>query len=225
MRWATDQLQSPQLATAPPVRQAFTLVELMLVLAIVVMIGSIATPLVDGVMQRQKLRGAVDEVRLAWEGARLTALRTGQAQVFRCQLGSGTYQVEPWIQHDDINRVGDGATLNIGGAQVQTAIDNWGSTAAASDGQQVAVKQLDSSMTFLKCQVANDTRAFIAAQDGSLAAADATQPVVVFYPDGTTSTAELLLQSTVGEVGGIQMRGLTGHLRTLEVTRLEQSRR
>ncbi len=197
-------------------RRAFTLLELLLVLAILVTVGAVAAPMLDRAFERQKLRGAAEQLRMAWEDAKLKALKTGQAQVFQCQLDSGAYTIQPLILHDDVNNVGSGATLVTGGVAVQTSNTAFGVATDAADPSQFAPMQLDESVQFMSCRVAVDSRAYMLAMSGShgLSAASAGQ-MIVFYPDGTTSTAETLLRNQRGEVTGVQIRGLTGHSKVL----------
>lgn len=201
-------------------RIGFTLLELMLVMAILVIIGALGMPVLDRVLERQKLRAAAEELRLSWENARLAAMRTGQIQVFTCDIGGRGYSVEPMLLHDDINNVGDGATLLSGGVAVQTSTSNLGTTVSAPSESQSRSGELDEAVVFVSCRVASDTRMFSMSSPGvaSIPVSNTGGQSVVFYPDGTTSTAEVLIQTKRGEVTGIQIRGLTGHSRLLGVT-------
>lgn len=211
-----------------PQRQAgFTLLELMLVLAIIAMIGAIMVPKLDQVFERQKLEGAAKEMRLKWDTARLNALRTGQAQVFQCTLGTGTYVVKPLVLQSDISNVGQGATvMSSSGGLVETQSSGFVTAADTSDQQ---AEELEDRITFLSCNVAGDMRAYTVAQDAqsSMMASDInTQTVgqaVIFYPDGSTSTAEVRLQNERGEVRAIQLRGLTGHSRIVAIANVASS--
>lgn len=213
---------SPLRIQCPPLRcrGGFTLLELTLVVAILVLLASIALPILGSVLDRQKLRGAAEELRLAWDNARLKAMRTGQTQVFRCELDSGAYTVFPLVLHDDENNVGEGATFFSGGMAVQTSASQFGMTTTATDSRQFGEKNLDESISFVSCQVAGDPRAFSLAQTGASADVSITNvtQMVFFYPDGTTSTAEAIVRNKNGEQTGVQMRGLTGHSRVLGIT-------
>jgi hypothetical protein len=158
---------------------------------------------------------------MAWQSARLTAMRTGQAQVFRCQLGSNTYSIEPLIQPDDMANAVDDPTV-ISGAAAQSISGSLGLTSQAVDAETPASLQIDSTLVFLSCNAASDMRAALTLQSASVGAgsADAGQPVL-FYTDGTTSTAELLIKSARDEVCGVHLRGLTGHCENISLTTLE----
>lgn len=203
----------PSSASGRNLRCGFTLLELLLVLTILVIIGSMAVPAFDRIMERQRLRSAADEMRLEWDSARIAAMRTGQAQVFRCELGTNGYSIEPLILHDDVNNIGEGATMLSGGVAVETASSAFGMTTAAAANTSELAKKLEESLKFSNCVVAGDLRAFSMAQSGETAAVNiqTVNQAVIFYPDGTTSTAELILQNERGDTAGVQIRGLTGH--------------
>jgi prepilin-type N-terminal cleavage/methylation domain-containing protein len=198
-------------------RQGFTLLELLLVLAILVIIGAIGTPVLDRVLERQRLRGAAEELRVAWEDARLVAMRTGQVQAFACEIGGRTYSIEPLVLHDDVNNVAEGATLFSGGVAAQASTPTVGMNPSTANESQSRQAELEETLTFASCRVAGDTRAFSLSSTPPGSAGNAAAAMVYFYPDGTSSTAEVLIQSERGDLTGIQIRGLTGHSRTLGV--------
>lgn len=204
------------------VRSGFTLFELLLVLTIIMVVGSIAAPAVDGVLERQKLRTTADELRMAWQSARLTAMRSGQAQVFRCQIGANSYSIEPLAQPDDISNSIDASTVISGAVASQSIVGSLGFSSKPADEGATAAMQIDSTLVFLSCKAASDMRAALTLQSVSAGAGNSNsgQPVV-FYADGTTSTAELLIKSARDEVCGVQLRGLTGQCENISLTTLE----
>ncbi len=195
-------------------------------LAIIATIGAIALPRLDQILERQKLRGAASEMRLAWDTARLEAMRTGQAQVFNCLPGTGTYTVQPLVLQSDTANVGSGATVMLqGGAMAETQSNGFLTSADSTDAQ---AKELGDEILFVSCNVASDMRAYAMAQDSqSSGAGDInTQTVgqaVIFYPDGSTSTAEVRIQNERGDVRGVQIRGLTGHTRVVDISNVPTS--
>ncbi len=201
-------------------RGAFTLLELMLVLAIIAIIGAIAVPRFDELFERQKLRGMANELRLQWDTARLEAMRTGQAQVFSCLVGSGSYSIRPLVLQTDTANAGDGATVMLSGGSVAETQANGMLTAA--DPTSSETKELEAPIVFVSCSVVGDMQAYTMAQDAqTLGAGDInTQTIgesVIFYADGSASTAEVRIQNERGDIRGIQIRGLTGHTRVVDV--------
>lgn len=207
-------------ANAQTAKSAFTLLEVMLVLAIIAMISAIAVPRLDGIYERYKLRGMANELRLIWDTARLDAMRTGQAQVFQCLPESGSYSVAPLVLQSDIASAGAGATVMISGGAVAETHSNGLLTAV--DPTAKSAKKLEQGVTFVSCQVVGSQRAYAVAQDAQATGSSDvnTQTVgqaVIFYPDGSTSTAEVRIQNENGDMRAIQLRGLTGHSRVVDV--------
>ncbi len=74
-------------------RSAFTLIELVLVLAIVVIMVGLSWPILEKPMAYERLRHAADQVMAEWTFARVEAMRTGDHQIFRYEPGTGAYQL------------------------------------------------------------------------------------------------------------------------------------
>ncbi|GAB5402282.1 MAG: prepilin-type N-terminal cleavage/methylation domain-containing protein [Aureliella sp.] len=203
-------------------RSAFTLLEIMLVLTIIVVVGAIAVPAISETLQRQKLRSAVGNLRVRLDEARMEALRTGQAQVFSCELETSSFSVQPLMLQSDAMSAGPGATIVTGGAMVET--DQNGIVRAAEDTVGES-ETLDDEIIFHSCMVAGDARAFSTATQAQasigsvndLAITNVAQRVI-FYPDGSTSTAEVQIRNSRGDVRAVQIRGITGHTRVLDVS-------
>ena len=207
-------------------RVGFTLLELMLVLAILAIIGAVASPMLGNAFDRQALRAAADTLKLQWEEARLNAMKTGQAQVFTCELGTNAYSIKPLVLQSDAVNVGEGATLATAGGMVETANLGRGAVAVAADPTTDFDKQLEEKITFLSCVAASDLRSAVVAQEAQMSASSDVNmqtmaSSVFFYPDGSTSTAEVRVQSQVGDVRILRIRGLTGHTQILELNNVQ----
>ena len=201
-------------------RRGFTLLELMLVLAIIGMLGALSVPAFLGILDRHRLRGAAQNLRLEWDSARLEAMRTGQTQVFQCVPGTGDYAIVPLVLQSDVTNAGDGATVMTGGgALVETHAEGF---MTAADPSLTQTRKLEAPIVFVSCAVVGDMRALTVAQEsqsagaGDLSTQTANQ-AVLFYPDGSTSTAEVRIQSEQGDMRAVQLRGLTGHSRVVEL--------
>jgi prepilin-type N-terminal cleavage/methylation domain-containing protein len=195
-------------------RTAFTLIEMILVLAILVAIGAIVAPSFNEAFIRQRLQSSADRLRSEWERARLTAMKTGQTQVFSCVLETGGYSVEPYMSDADLLNASAGATLTTTGGAVVGATTAGNLAAPAPTASEP--KQLEEGITFISCAVSSDMRAMTVAQaEGGMAAASALNQSVMFYPDGSTSTAEVILQDVKGKQRAVRMRGLTGSTQVL----------
>src|SRR5437588_3183134 len=62
-----------------------TLVEVCLVLTLLVVIGAIAVPAMNGAFARASLNGGCDLLRGAWSKARMAAIHKGETYIFRCE--------------------------------------------------------------------------------------------------------------------------------------------
>lgn len=202
-------------------RGGFTLLELLLVLAIIAMMGAIAAPRITDMFERQKLRGAANDLRLVWDEARITAMRTGQTQVFNCVPETGSYTVKPLLLQSDATDVGQGATVMLSGGVTGETTSNGLLTAA--DLTLADSKSLAESITFVSCLVVGNMRAIATAQESQTTGTGEvnTQNIgqaVIFYPDGSASTAEVRIQNERGDVRAVQVRGLTGVSRVVEIS-------
>ena len=194
-------------------RAAFSLIEMILVLAILVAIGAIVAPSFNEAFVRQRLQTSADRLRGAWDRARLTAMKTGQSQIFNCVIGAGDYAVEPYMTDADVVNASTGATvMTTGGTVVETTASGAVlASAGASEG-----KKLEEEIVFVSCAVSSDMRAATVAQEqGGLAAISTMNQSVMFYPDGSTSTAEVIIQDPNGKQRAVRIRGLTGSTQVL----------
>ena len=78
-----------------------TLLELILVLALLVMISAMAMPAFTVPFEYHRLRQGGEVVRVEWNKARIKAMKTGQIHMFRYTAQSNTYQVMPYFSQQD----------------------------------------------------------------------------------------------------------------------------
>jgi prepilin-type N-terminal cleavage/methylation domain-containing protein len=76
-------------------RRAYTLTELLLVVALLVLLAAIAWPTLDGLLATFRMREAADMVRACWADARAHAMNEGQAYRFSVLPGKGNFRVAP----------------------------------------------------------------------------------------------------------------------------------
>ena len=185
-------------------RGGFTLLEMILVLAILVAAAAVVLPSLHGPMQDQQLRKAGDLVRAQWAKTRLAAMKTGCIHLFRYEVGASTYSVEAW-QGDvqDPAAVGD-PTQPLPGAAGQARLPQADDSPLTTDGT------LPSGIVFYQGDSSSDSRS--AAVDGGNTNAAGTAGFVrpiVFYPDGTSTDARIVLSNERCFVD-LRLRGLTG---------------
>ena len=191
-------------------RHAMTLLELMLVLALLVVIGAMAVPAFQVPFEYHRLRQGGELVRVEWNKARIKAMKTGQIQMFRYTAQSSTYQVMPYFTQQDSLEADAAHSTGMGttGANQQMAM----ATQAADEASSVA-RELPEGVVFVQSEVETDTRSFEIQQQlqsGRIAGVPESSPVL-FYPDGTTSDARIVLTNQYQRLFVvISLRSLTG---------------
>jgi prepilin-type N-terminal cleavage/methylation domain-containing protein len=76
-------------------RRAFTLLEMVLVCAIMVIFAAISYPAIEAMYAGARLEGASDAVRAAWAEAQAHAVNESRAYRFAVVPGKGNYRVAP----------------------------------------------------------------------------------------------------------------------------------
>ncbi len=199
-------------------RSAYTLLEIILVLAILAAMAAIVTPSIGEAFQRQRLNASIDQLRTEWDKARLTAMKTGQIQAFNCTIGDRTYTITPYMTGDDMNNASTGATVMTAAGTVGLAASTGMLTPSetSSSVTDQNSRTLQEEVTFVSCAVSSDMRAMsIAAAQGGLVGMQSMNQTVLFYPDGSTSTAEAIIQIASGTQRAVRIRGLTGSTQVL----------
>jgi prepilin-type N-terminal cleavage/methylation domain-containing protein len=186
----------PQLHSNSPA--GFTLLELTLVLALLVVVAAMVWPALERPLANERLRRGADKVRAEWTRTRLRAMTTGSPHVFRYQPLTNIYQVEVWHGAEAQLEAG---TVTDFGTPLQPAIIT----------QAVGDKGLPDGVVFDANQTLQDMRAMFVGADSAQGqgGAEWSDPIY-FFPDGTTSTARLLLRNEQELYIARDLRGLTG---------------
>jgi prepilin-type N-terminal cleavage/methylation domain-containing protein len=185
-------------ADGVPSRKAFTLFELVLVLALLVVMTALAYPSIDSMYGTYRVQAAVDMVRAAWAAARSRAIDEGQPYRFAIIPGEGKFRVAP-----DSGNYWNGS---------------GGPAAEADSGVRPYIQEdtLPKGVRFDMPEAPADSGSASPEAGGS----GAWNTVATFLPDG--SAKEDVAIQFVGRGGGralvLKLRGLTG------VVRLESSK-
>jgi type II secretion system protein H len=190
----------------PRVRSSgFTLIEICLVLALLVVIASIAVPLMTGSFEHQRLSSAADKLRAGLTRARLSAMRSGQTYVVRVEPKGSRFQVCSLDQ----------LTLPENQELQQEDPDDEHSP---YDALRLVKTRLPDGVIFASANVSNSNQ--LTATMGSAGDGPWSSPVI-FRPDGTTSDATVLLTNEPGQTVRVTLRGLTGTSTASEVGKEE----
>ena len=76
-------------------RRAFTLLELLIVLALILVISGISVASFQRMAARSRFKAGVVEIQIDLHKARLLAMQTGTPYIFRYAPGSGVYEIAP----------------------------------------------------------------------------------------------------------------------------------
>ena len=186
---------------ADRLRQALTLLEMLLVLCLLSVLVALAWPSLNRPMANQRLRKAADRVRAEWGRARVEAMSSGQTYLFRYVPETDRYSIQCRAGPDFAPDVTDGEGVGVVGEEM--------SPPAAPRQTE---RTLPDGVTFVAGQTKVDTRSqMIESQVGGLQTVEGgwSRPVL-FYPDGTTSSARLLLKNKHDRYIELALRGLTG---------------
>ena len=194
-------------------RTAFTLLEILLVMVVIVIVSTIAIVNLRHAFANTRLKKGAESVRAEFARARIKAIKSGQTQVFRHLVGDNGYITSPHSSTEDLlesdARFIDAASLGLDIEEGNAAEQNVGGFGAAND-----TEQLPEGVYFMGSDVSMDARAESQLSNypdlaGSDAAGGWGVPVF-FFPDGSTTTARMVLANKKGFAVSVELRGLTG---------------
>ena len=208
-------------------RSAFTLLELLLVLALIVAIGALVWPALERPLATQRLRRAAEQVRMHLTKTRTQAILTGETFAFRFQPGKPLMRVEAVTQNEAVLE----SASTLGAAGTQSGAMSQGTSSRSTIGQPAAVRavegQLPEDIVFYGGDVASDTRSEqFATQERMKGSVDLSwsQPVL-FFPDGTATAARVAVVGDRGRAVVIEVRSLTGGVKIGDIVSVEELRR
>ncbi|HBV65643.1 MAG TPA: hypothetical protein DEF45_21770 [Rhodopirellula sp.] len=175
--------------------RAFTLIELLLVLALVLMLASVVTPNLLQLYQRTAVTRQAMQVQMVLARARTRAIERMGTQVFQYKPGGNSYSIQTWYS----------AEQKPGGSDARhdkTKREATGNFVPSED----STHQLSSSCWFLK---------------GSQIPSGATLSRIFFFPDGTATSHQLGIVGAADEIHWISIDPLTGASRRERGTRGE----
>lgn len=206
-------------------RLAFTLFELLLVLAVLVALAGIAVPTFDSMVSSRRLQQSTDQVRNQLAEARVAAMRTGQAQVLRATLQTGDYSITPWLGGNEDQDASAGATVaDSSGQIVKTQSTSGQGVSTSAVDTSADLKQLLEGVQFAAVETLIDNRSALDLEKSGETASAGNNGIstpVLFYPDGSSTTAQIILVDTKGRRMAIQIRGVTGQLSIVRLTSVD----
>jgi prepilin-type N-terminal cleavage/methylation domain-containing protein len=214
------------------IRKAFTLLELLLVLAILVALAGIAVPTFESMVTSRKLGESIQQLMNELKAARVAAMRTGQAQVMRATLQTRDYSISPWLGGTESQDASAGATvMGTDGQVVATEKGASGGVSTSAVDASSGLKQLSSGVQFSAIETLVDSRNALELQNsgevmptaGAAVTTDGLSSPLLVYPDGSTTTAQIVLVDQSGRRMAIQIRGVTGQLSSFRLMSVDPS--
>ena len=173
-----------------------TLMELLLVVAIMVVVTAVAAPTVQQTLANQSLKKSADRVRVAMGQARVRAIKNGEEYAVFISPGGSYFSVAPFRTFEQ-----------QGGLAGQRERDLAEGRASSFEDDLLPV-----GILFVAAESAMDARgADILSTSGSKGALEP----IFFYPDGTSQDAIITLQNQKQATIEVHLRGLTGIAKTV----------
>jgi hypothetical protein len=187
--------------------------ELLLVLAILVAVAAVSAPSLTGAMRNVRLSSAADVVRTEWTKAHVRAMKTGRIQVFRYEVGGPKFTVQPWIAGDD-------ALESDAASQEAMA---FGSSTVELTKETGAEQELPEGTLFVTGDAQIEGRSLKVAEQvvGMMTSEAAWSPPILFYPDGSSSDAFVVVGDDRETGVRLELRGMTGAVKVSEISALE----
>ena len=201
--------------------RAFTLLELLLVLALLVVLAALAMPLFEGSFASLRLRRATDQIVAVWIRTRAAAIDSGRPHRFLFRAGSGDYLVEPWPRSEDDSATspdGRGAFREFpeefhGEDGTLLIRDRLPEGIVIAEGERVDHDSSQGESSRVVASLTDISRAAGSPETGAQGKGPhgtAWSSPILFYPDGTALDASLLLGNTRRQYQRATLRGLTG---------------
>jgi prepilin-type N-terminal cleavage/methylation domain-containing protein len=173
-------------------RRGFTLLELVLVLAVVVMLAAIAIPSILPLYRQYRVAAAADSIKAALITARAQAVEDGQPYCLYIIPGKGNFRVAPENYTGGSN--GPPAP-DAAGNQPYVAEDSLPQSIVFAEGDNAPIPE-DDEVTSLPSDQINSTQ---------------WKPVATLLPDGTArEDVVITLRTRGGAAMIVNLRGLTG---------------
>ncbi len=195
-------------------RTAFTLLELLLTLSVLAAIASVVIPQVGLLMGDRRLVRAAEQFRVEMTRGRVDAMRQGRVLMLQGMVEGSSLRIKPYFSTSDsteaIDQTGSQSGLLTGASQGTVVT-------LEVDDQAEELVELPEGITVVSVGVVSAARGSQIEQMTLGDQSEGWSRPVLFYPDGSTSTASIVLSA--GEVGRIvvKLRGITGDVTISEV--------
>jgi type II secretory pathway pseudopilin PulG len=193
------------------------LLEILVVVAIMLIVAAVASPSLIRMMESQKLRKSAELLRSELARTRVVAMKTGRIQMFRYQYDQNGYVAFPWQTAADLVNATDSLQLPGVLPPDPTKIQD---DVVYDD----TPKNLPEGIRFVGGETVNDMRSLEIDLElqRDLAREMVWSPPILFYPDGSSSDARIVLANNRAQVVEVRLRGVTGLSQLSDLLRPEE---
>lgn len=179
-------------------RPAFTLIEVLLVLVVLVITAAFSWPLLTRAFESQRLRSAADLVRSRLTRARIEAIETGQTCRFQYSIDGRRFSI----------KTDDNSEETAGDSELQAAM-------GVTRAERRLSGELPEGITFAPPPNTGMAMPVGPSGDSDDASSEDVEggswsPPIYFHPNGTTSSAVIRLRNAHGRALELTLRGETG---------------
>jgi prepilin-type N-terminal cleavage/methylation domain-containing protein len=195
--------------------RGFTLIEVLLVIALLAIIVAFSWPALKRPFAGRRLQTAADAVRTEWCQARVQAMQSGHTYAFRYAVGGDHFRLEP---QDEPN-------LSVSSTNAGVGSSTAGDSGLGGPNEDALLpreeRALPEGIKFLADDsTGNDPTASPLDQEmaSSGEGNEGWSDAIFFYPDGTTSNAQLVLSGEGTLAIRLILRGITGTVTVSDTT-------
>jgi type II secretory pathway pseudopilin PulG len=176
----------------------YTLLEIILVLAVMVLVAAMALPALQRSFTVQSVKKGAERVRAEMARARVKAMREDQVYAFFYSPGTSQFIVAPFS---------DAIPLDGTGPEIESQ---------RTSHFDFSRSLLPRDVFFAGGQAAADSRSEQTLESADVKITD--MKPILFYPDGAAQDAVVVIQNIKGDMMEVSVRGLTGltQVRTID---------
>lgn len=197
-------------------RFAFTLLELLLTLAVLAAITAVAIPQVGLLLGDRRVVRAGEQLRIEMTRLRVDAMRQGRVMVLEGMVEGNFLRSKPYFSAADsteaLDQTGSQSALLTGATQGIAVAAPMETGEATEDLIELPEDVSIASVGVVSAARGAEIEQLMLADQG-----EGWSRPILFYPDGSTSSAAITLtHTTVGRVI-VKIRGITGDVTVSEV--------
>ncbi len=197
-----------------PRSRAFTLLELLLTLVILAAIASLAIPGASMLLGDRQVVRAGNQLQIEMTRMRVDAMRQGRVMMIEGMVDGNKFRTRPYFSQSDATEA-----IDAGGTQTAllTGADQAATVAVVDDPEAEKEIELSGDVQVQSVSVVSAARGAIIEQATQGTRSDGWSSPILFYPDGSTSTAAVVIADAKYGRVVVKLRGITGDVTVSEV--------